>query len=67
MVTKDLRYPKITSLETLISSSVIFNSKLTSLGRARDRWCIIIPRSSLRLLEKGKVMQVIIRPVGSLI
>jgi len=44
---------------------IIFTTRYTSLGRKRDRWCIVIPPPVSRLLDKNKIVQVVLTPVGS--
>jgi len=48
-----------------LSKTVVFTTKFTSLGRKRDRWCIVIPRPLSRLLDKHKIVEVSLTPMGS--
>lgn len=47
-------------------TEVSFTGRVASLGRDRDRWCVVIPRTTAQLLDKRKIFQVTLRPIGSL-
>jgi len=43
-----------------------FIAGYTSLGRKRDRWCITIPKDVSGLLDKRRIVQVRLRPLGTI-
>jgi len=45
--------------------TVITEVHLTSLGRNRDRWCIILPKEAIQYLGKRTRYEIQLRPLGS--
>lgn len=48
------------------TAEVGFTARLASLGKDRDRWCLVIPRTTAQMLPKNAIYQVTLRPIGSL-
>ena len=62
----DIRKADGEFLATNPLGEILFVSKLTCMSTTRDRWCVVLPRAAVRLLDKGRVHQVTLRPVGTL-
>ena len=50
----------------MVTNDISFTGRLNSLGKERDRWCLVIPRNTAQMLPKNAIYQVTLRPIGSL-
>ena len=53
------------TIQTTNPKEITFTVRYASLGRERDAWCVVIPVGVSRLLDKRQVVQVTLRPLGS--
>lgn len=47
-------------------STVIIQTHLTSLGKSRDRWCVLIPPQAVPALGKKTNYEITFTPIGSI-
>lgn len=52
--------------KTASDPTVIIQTHLTSLGKSRDRWCVLIPPQAVPALGKKTNYEITFTPIGSI-
>lgn len=52
--------------KTASDPTVVFQTHLTSLGKSRNRWCVLIPPAAVPALGKKTNYEIAFTPIGSI-